>query len=325
LKTQINILRLVAPPITNYDAERLKDDKEAKSWKEALSSSNLYMIVQCYESFFIYNEGELYDSISESFTLKLKIVVDNIESSFEINLYEFANLYGVNLEKSKISFGFNKSSIIFSELEIETNAKIRTIETMTPKRVLALKSYGFDSLFVNFTNFIKLNKYYLHYIGISKSQDSFSRLVVKPHDKRLRILSNENTFDRNTRLTDEIMLLFFKIEPFRIQIFNDTIDDNLNYTRLIADAEKAFISILNSDYNKIKYKDYPKTIDGLYNDNLTGYSYLLGNPLTLVTSDTIITGDMFSEYNLMCDNADRIMIQGNNVELISNKTLERNI
>ena len=320
MKTQINILRLLAPPITNYDAERLKDDK---SWKEALSSSNLYMIVQCYESFFIYNEDELFDSISKSFTLKLKIVVDNIESSFEINLREFANLYDVNLEKSKISFAFNKSTIIFSELEIETNEEIRIIETMTPKMVLALKSYGFDSLFVNFTNFIKLNRYYLHYIGISKSQDSFSRLVVKPHDKRLRILSNENTFDKNTRLTDEIMLLFFKIEPFRIQIVNNTIDNSLNYTRLISDAEKAFISILNSDYNKIKYKDYPKTNDGLYNDNFTGYSYKLGNLLTLVTSDTTITGDMFSEYNLMCENADTIMIQGDSVELISNNSGEK--
>ncbi|MFW0693377.1 hypothetical protein ACN091_03790 [Aliarcobacter butzleri] len=319
MKTQINILRLVSPPITNYDAERFKDDK---SWKETLSSSNLYMIVQCYESFFIYNEDELFDSISKSFTLKLKIVVDNIESSFEINLHEFANLYGIDLEKSEISCGFNKSTIIFSELEIGTNTKIRTIETMTPKMVLALKSYGFDSLFVNFTNFIKLNKYYLHYIGISKSQDSFSRLVVKPHDKRLRILSNENTFDRNTRLTDEIMLLFFKIEPFRIQI-NETIDDSLNYTRLIADAEKAFISILNSDYNKIKYKDYPKTNDGLYNDNFTSYSYMLGNQLTLVTSDTTIKGDMFSEYNLMCDNADTIMIQGDSVELISKNSGEK--
>ena len=320
MNTQITLLRLISPPISNYGADSLTDDK---SWKEALSSSNLYMIVQCYESFFIYNEDELFDSISKSFTLKLKIVVDNIESSFEINLREFANLYDVNLEKSKISFAFNKSTIIFSELEIETNEEIRIIETMTPKMVLALKSYGFDSLFVNFTNFIKLNRYYLHYIGISKSQDSFSRLVVKPHDKRLRILSNENTFDKNTRLTDEIMLLFFKIEPFRIQIVNNTIDNSLNYTRLISDAEKAFISILNSDYNKIKYKDYPKTNDGLYNDNFTGYRYKLGNLLTLVTNDTTITGDKFSEYNLMCENADTIMIQGDSVELISNNSGEK--
>ena len=45
--------------------------------------------------------------------------------------------------------------------------------------------------------------------------------------------------------------------------------------------------------------------------------------LTLVTSDTTITGDMFSEYNLMCENADTIMIQGDSVELISNNSGEK--
>jgi len=316
----MNILKLVAPPLSNYDAERLKDDKEATIWRQALSNSNLYMIVQCYESFFIYDETKLNKSISISFTLKLKISVANVESNFEIDLNEFVNLYNADLENFSLGFGFNKDKIIFWECELFTNKKIRIIETITPKMVLSFKSYGFENLFLNFTDFTKLNRYYLHYIGISKSQNSFSRLVVKPHDKRLRILSKENTFNSNNRLTDEIMLLFFQIEPFRIQIFDGEIHDDLDYTRLISDAEKAFISILKSSYNKIQYKNYPKTNDGLYNDNFTSYGYKIGNPLTLVTNDTIIEGDKFSEYNLMCENADSIIIKGNNVELISNKS-----
>ena len=43
MKSQINLLRLVYPPISNQEAEWLKDDPEVQ---ECIKTSNLYMICQ---------------------------------------------------------------------------------------------------------------------------------------------------------------------------------------------------------------------------------------------------------------------------------------
>ena len=77
--------------------------------------------------------------------------------------------------------------------------------------------------------------------------------------------------------------------------------------------EKAFIKILNSKYNAQKYENYPKGKDGLYNQGFDGYGYLLGEPLTLITNDAQIKGDV--EEPSFYSKADSIIINGDEVKL----------
>lgn len=160
--------------------------------------------------------------------------------------------------------------------------------------------------------------YFLHYVGISKKNDSLTRLVIKPHDKRLRILSNENTKRFGSRLTDEMILLFFRVEPLRFNILmeGDDLDlsGNIDISPIVSDAEKAFVKISNAEYNIIKYKNYPRGKDGLYNTGLNRYGFVIGEDITLTTDSVSIVGTNISETH-WGKNGDLIYVNGDNVSL----------
>ena len=178
---------------------------------------------------------------------------------------------------------------------------------------------------VGLTDYRKFTEYYLHYVGISKKEDSLTRLVVKPHDKRLRILSNENPECYGSRVTDETVLFFFKVEPLRIitvesdedidEVVYGTIFDN---QQIFADAEKAFVHILESKYNTIRFSEYPKGKDGLYNSGLKRYRYVIGEDISFVTDSQDIWGSYISEKKLP-ENADLILVEGDQVTLRKHK------
>ena len=129
----------------------------------------------------------------------------------------------------------------------------------------------------------------------------------------------ETTNSKEFSLSDEINLLFFRVEPIRISIWQDEsaeefLDNTIDYFSIIADAEKALVSSLNSKYNTIRFNDYPKGTDGLYNTGLKRYGYLIGENITLVTDSEIIKGDKFNEYTFG-NKADMIFIEGDKTSI----------
>lgn len=66
------------------------------------------------------------------------------------------------------------------------------------------------------------------------------------------------------RMTDELTVLLFEIRWFNI----NSITEDFIYTddeeAIIADAEKAFVSMLDAKYNEIKFNNYPKGGDCIY-------------------------------------------------------------
>ena len=190
----------------------------------------------------------------------------------------------------------------------------------TTEKVLFDMWHGHPAI-KSFANFREFCRYYLHYVGISKKEDSLSRLVIKPHDKRLRILSNESPQRFSSRVTDEIIIFFFRVEPLLIHQIETEKDiaelvsgysfDNI---KIIADAEKAFIRILDSKYNKIKYKQYPKGKDGLYNSGLTRYGYTIAEDITFITDTEKISG-CYAPEGCIADKSDCILIEGDTVDL----------
>src|SRR6266542_4551077 len=108
----------------------------------------------------------------------------------------------------------------------------------------------------------ELATYELLYVGMSKVEDAFDRLLHKPHDKRLRILANEQQKSPGARVTDETYLLFFTTDVLRIHTFALDTDfyaefatpPDLHDPRIVADAEKAFVRFIDGRYNTVKYK-----------------------------------------------------------------------
>lgn len=296
-------LNLVYPPISNQEGVWFWEDKEVR---EYVKSSKLYMLVHRKELKFL--------------DVDLKEIPRGI-FRFRISMGEYQSSY--------FSYQFTDNLAMLIEecgaLDIEEGEKlfrIKKAETgdvlywATPDKIL------YDSITQNIVlesehsvDIELFQKFDLLYVGISKNNDSFSRLFEKAHHGRLNILSNENTKDKSSRMTDELMILLFEVTWFNINVLNsiDAIDDLFSYTddeqAIVADAEKAFVSMLESKYNEVKFRQYPKGKDGLFSKGLQGYSYSINYDLTLSTDKASLVGK-YENFN-----RDSIIIHGNKVEL----------
>lgn len=314
MRSQINILRLVYPPVSNQEAEWIKDDPEVQT---VISNSNLYMICQRPEAFFMF-DGTIDNPNSIPFLLTCGDSVD--EGAFKLD--EILEPYQELLDQKKIEIEIEIGEKLLRiwSISLETGKK-KVINWFTVDKAIFDKSRG--SRFIDgLENFQEFTKFHLHYVGISKKDDSLTRLIIRPHDKRIRVLSNESSLNNGSRLTDEIILLFFGVDPLHIAHIGpmDDVSELMEPTTLetipiIADAEKAFVSILDSQYNTVKFKDYPKGEDGLYGSGLTRYMYLIGESLTLITDKEEIQGEYGNTYG-WGEKADAISVEGDRVSLL---------
>ncbi len=263
-------------PISNQEAEWLSHNKE---FREQVSNSKLYMIGQRKEIYMV--NFELID-----FNLKFNLLFDNkIVEELTIPLNQFEEIKGGKcfLELGKKMFKIKKNKDDKEPVYWATSERILT-------------DYWRRNKIINgFKNFRKLTKYYLFYVGISKSSDSISRLFSQAHKNRLKILTNERQLNSTARLTDELYIFLFDIKP-QIHFFsanddikfeNKLISDKI---KVVSDAEKAFIKILNSKYNIEKYNNYPKSRDGLYNEGYERYGYVIDESISFETDSSIIWG-----------------------------------
>jgi len=318
IKGQLHKLELVYPPISNQEAEWLKNDPDVQ---KELQDSNLYLIGQKPESFFTF-----YESIEKDLrrTKKIQFLYNFLDknSEVEIDIPKLLDLY--ELTKKRIDDIECEMGDTFIRLWLHNSNDKQILDWFTTEKLIVDRSREKPGI-NKFELYSEFSKYYLHYVGISKKDDSLTRLVIKPHDKRLRILSSENPFYPQSRLTDEIILFFFRIHTLRINqyefheyeelIANQKVDYD-DKIRIVSDAEKAFINILNTNYNTVKYDEYPFSKDGLYQDKIDRYGYFLGEEITFITDNNYIIGE-YTPYEFGLKNkADFIFIEGEKVELV---------
>ena len=317
MRAQIHHLELVYPPISNQESEWLKNDPESLDW---FKRSKIYFIGQRAESKFVFeSEEKTLLNLSLSGTINFGFKSSDSESFGSIDLVELFKYYKIPL-------------VEFGDLDIELGDKLiriwkrdgnpEVIEWFTTEKFLYDLSRKVP-FFSDFNNYRDFTKYYLHYIGISKKDDSFKRLVIKPHDKRLRVLSNEHPLEKGSRVTDEVILFFFDINSLEIKQFqhstdfdelgNNELEDRL---RIFKDAEKAFVSILDTNYNEVKYKNYPHYKDTIFN-SVERYSFSINEDIEFITDRTTIFGQR-DNYGLSGESADFIFISkdDNSVELV---------
>lgn len=299
MRAQIHHLELVYPPISNQESEWLKDDPESKGW---FKRSKIYFIGQRAESKFILEtEDMVLMKLGHSGKIDFGFRSGDNESFGSIELVELFEYYDMPLSE-------------IGDIDIELGDKlIRIWKRAENPEVIAwftTEKFLYDlshkvPFFSGFENYRAFTKYYLHYIGISKKNDSFKRLVIKPHDKRLRVLSNEYPLNKGSRVTDEVVLFFFDIKSLEIKQFlhpNDfneigknELEDKL---RIFKDAEKAFIKILDTNYNEIKFKDYPNYPDTLFNSTIERYSFSINEDIEFITDKTTIYGERDSSSRI---------------------------
>ena len=161
--------------------------------------------------------------------------------------------------------------------------------------------------------------YDLLYVGIAKTSDSFDRLIRHGHEARMNILANEPQRFPGARVSDETYLFLFRVNSLVIQTFDsdhefedDDFEDKLDRKAVVADAEKAFVSLLKPGYNKTLYSQYPKGADGLYGGGYARYGYLIDETVTYNTADGKIRG-VHNPAGVPSNGSDFIFVDGDDV------------
>lgn len=312
MKYLINVLKLVFPPLSNQEAEWIQDDPDVQN---ELKASNLYMICQREETFFEFDERQI---MLQPHNPQFKIKTKYLEDTFTVNVALMIEELVKKDDDLDVEWEVGYKLIRFTN-----RLSGEVIHWFTTEKILYDRSIN-HPIISGLDNYKSFMNYRLHYIGISKEDDSLTRLIIKPHDKRLRILSNEKQFTDESRLTDELILLFFYIEDTAIRLLDkNNIDEFLsgvdyNKIQLICDAEKAFVKILKSEYNTIQYKDYPYSTDGLSELKYDKYGYVIGEDITLSTLKETIRGSK----DLKSNKNDLILIEKEKVTLVKYENIK---
>jgi hypothetical protein len=309
MKSSLNFLKLVYPPVSNQFAEWLWEEHVVRDF---LSRSKLYMLAHRREVFF----------------RDFRIDVENWKFEFSLSMGDITSA-GLSVPIDDLimcsdkDIEFDIGSQCFRIWAFENGQRLaEPIYWATTDKFLYdiwRKRFSVSGAF----NVRDFTKFQLYYVGISKKNDSFSRLFKNGHKNRARILTNETQIASNARLTDEIFIFFFDVEDIGITQFGA--DDEFvpptvtSKELLIADAEKAFVKILDSKYNEVKYENYPLGGDGLYGRGFDRYGYIIDEDIEIVTATCSIRGVHNYLFNQSI-HPDFIYINGDEVSLIDNET-----
>jgi hypothetical protein len=271
-------LFLVFPPVTNQEATWLSREKDVQ---EQVKHSKLYMIGQREELLFCE-----FSYAEETHIFHFRFKMGNVVSPPLI-----FNL-GAELKKQAVEFddlGIDIGERIFRVMNPSTK---ECVMWFTPTALLYYISH--DNLTVRTENenefdYGQFSTYELLYVGISKEHSSLVRLFQNAHHARVDILSNIHPKSPGSRVTDELMIFLFDIDFTNINVFNtsDDVDNDLHHMsdklKIIADSEKAFVKLLDTEYNSVKFEQYPKGKDGLFQDQLARYGYSIREDIRFST------------------------------------------
>jgi hypothetical protein len=298
---------LAYPPISNYDFSFIREEKVVQ---EYLKKSQLYMISQrpklVFDNVFIDTDQNIHFEIRQETTeYKVYGILPVRQSAFLTNLDD--DIY--------VEFGSHNKEYTFDKPPFNNldgfkfyNKDEVFIAWLTPEKLIY--EYSHNTIEVaGLDGWGELFKYKILYVGKATDQDIWQRLTG--HETLQDIISKEFPLQYGSLPTHEITLLLFKINAFEnfevlgnfqeMQNMDKILDtkslENLFVLKappeeknIFLDAEKAFVKLLNPEYNSVKFKSYPKSKDGLYKEKFDVFSYKLRDNIVLICNDTEIFG-----------------------------------
>lgn len=312
--SKISHLELVVPPLSSQEAFKLKDDHRAE---RQMRESDFYMIAGKAAYRFQLDPGSI--DVKRGI-VSLAIMSGDAEmdrGTLTLGDLPFCSDRGV----SDFRFAFTEEQIFLIDGDSVPESE-RLVNSFTPEGLLWARSRNVSGI-TGFDRFQQLSAYDLLYAGIAKVGDSYDRLIAKGHEARMNILSNEPQRAAGARVADEIFLFLFRVQPLFLTVFSsdhgfmddDDLDPSVERKRIVADAEKAFVHLLQPQYNTVKFKNYPKGTDGLVGSGLARYGYTLAEALTFHTPMGRFRGGRHPVAGFVTNYADLIFIEGNHVDL----------
>ncbi len=310
-KVKLTFLETVYPPISNQEAVWLQHVPEVEA---LLRQSDFYMIGGRPEAKYL-------DLVidPETYVATFDFAIgDDFRDPVEIHIRE---LPGVAESKAPSYWieGGEKNIRVWDGPIGEEGSNV--LEWFTTEKLIWDRSRGHPGI-KRFDRFREAATYDLLYVGIAKVGDSFDRLINHGHKARMEVLGNEPQRYPGARVTDEIYLFLFNVQPLIMTTFepdhdfeNEDFSGAYEQKRIVADAEKAFVSLLKPEYNVVKFGSYPKGADGLYGSDYVRYGYVICEPFSFNTAHGRIRGSRDAATGFINNDADAIFIEGNTVKL----------
>lgn len=298
-------LKLVFPPLTNQEGDWLYKDPKVR---EALRDSKLYVLAQreelLFDEYSVNQDTHVFEFYLKCGSIRVGPV------SMPLNQLELSTTFQVEIGPRS-----------FKVRETPLNIEDEPIYWCTPNILLTqwfnevISLEGLESAW-------ELMRFKMHYVGISKKNDSFQRLFKTGHEARTAILTNERQMSPESRVSDELVLFMFRVEPsvFETCISEEDIDSlwleagqHPDQETYAADAEKALVKIMDSQYNEKKFPNFPKGSDGLWGKGFDRYGFHFEELVEFFTDKCSIRGGK----PFGGDEPDLILIDGEDVELIA--------
>lgn len=312
VRSKISTLELVYPPISTQEAVWLEQDGEVEA---LLRQSDFYMIVGRAEASF---EEIDFDPDTGCLTFRF-CVGDDFTDDVVIDLRDRPAFVDHQGEDYEMEIGPKLIRIWSGEPQAEGS---EVVDWFTTEKLLFERWRGHPGI-KGFERYREAATYDLLYVGIAKVGDSFDRLMANGHKARMTILGNEAQRKPGARVADEIHLLMFRVDAVGITTYSpdhDFTDADFDPTfeskRIVADAEKAFVHLLDPSYNKQKFANYPHGKDGLYGSGYVRYGYNLIENLTLRAPNGDFKGGRDQRTNYISNEGDAIFVEGDQVELL---------
>lgn len=310
-RSKLSTLKLVFPAMSNQEAHWFKDDPAVAV---RLKTSDFYMIGARAEAKFTEIKMD-----QEAKVARFNFLVHGHRPEpVEINLYELPGYVAKKPDELWLDAG-EKHIHTWNGPPHEPGSEV--VDWFTTEKLLLDRSH--NALGVRgLDRYLELLAYDLLYVGIAREGDSFERLINHGHEKRMEILSNEPQRSPGARVTDEVYLFLMQVEPLIVTTFELDHDfEESNFTdvpdkkRIVADAEKAFVSLLRPEYNVTRFNRYPEGTDGLVDSDLSRYGYVIGEDLEFNTAHGRFRGRR-DPHGFISNDADLIFIDGDEVSLL---------
>lgn len=310
-KSKVTFLETVYPPISNQEAVWLQHDPEVEA---LLRQSDFYMIGGRAEAKYL---NLVIDADTYVVTFDFAIG-DDFRDPVEIHIRDLPAVEESEAESFWVEAG-EKNIRVWDGPIGEPGSNV--VEWFTTEKLIWDRSRGRAGI-ERFDRHREAATYDLLYVGIAKVGDSFDRLISNGHKARMEILGNEPQRYPGARVTDEIYLFLFNVQPLIMTTFepehdfeNEDFSGAYDHKRIVADAEKAFVSLLKPEYNVVKFTSYPKGADGLYGSDFVRYGYVICESISFDTAHGRIRGSRDAATGFITNDADSIFVEGNTVKL----------
>lgn len=308
-KVKVSLLELVYPPMSNQEAVWMQSDPDVVAM---LRESDFYMIAGRAEARFT----DFVQAENGTITFNFR-VGESFCDSVEIRVGDLPNIRAATWDTLEIELG-DKLVRIWDGPPHQTGSTV--LDWFTTEKLLWERGREREGI-AAFARFREAACYDLLYVGIAKVGDSFDRLIKHGHKARMEILANEPQRFPGARVTDETYLFLFRVEPLIMTTYEfdhdftgHELSGDYDAKRIVADAEKAFVSLLKPGYNIQKFANYPKGTDGLYGSDYLRYGYALAENFTFDTAHGQFKGGRHP-MGFISNDGDAIFVEGDKVSL----------